>query len=72
MNALDILQEATVADYPTVAQVISGEYIPPPDEVVLVVRRKGRLFAAGPYSTKDVEWERLLPSDRVFPGNKEA
>lgn len=68
MNALDLLQAATIAGYPTVAQVIAGTYIPPQGEVVLVVHRKGEWIAAGPYPTKDVEWARLLPTDRVFPG----
>lgn len=67
MNALDLLQAAVILDYPTVAQVISGDYTPPGEEVVLVVFRKNEWMAVGPYKTADVEWMRLLPTDRIYP-----
>lgn len=68
MNAIDLLREVLIADLPTVAQVISGEHTPATDEVVLVVHRKGEWVAVGPFLTKDIEWGRLLPTDRVLPG----
>ena len=67
MNALDLLQAAVIADYPTVAQVITGTYTPSQEEVVLVLFRNGTWTAAGPFPTKDVEWNRLLPTDRIYP-----
>lgn len=66
-NALDILQAVTISQYPSVAQVLSGEYTPPPDEVVLVVFRKNEWMAVGPYPTQDIKWDKLLPTDRIFP-----
>jgi hypothetical protein len=68
VTAIELMQEAVVSTYPTVADVRDGRYVPPTDEVVLVVRRNGELMACGPYPTCDVDWTRLLPTDRVYPG----
>lgn len=67
MNPLDLLQHAVIAGYPSVAQILSGEYVPPQEKVVLVCHRGGKWVAAGPFPTKEVEWNRLLPTDRIYP-----